>query len=189
MTMSVYIIFPDLGKHKIAHFFVGLSLPTPCALYSLSTHALYIWYTHRCAAYCCVLSQPASLETFSTVRGWALAGLWWIWAVPDGSLDQLGSIAAQRRNEMLKVNKQTNMLWRCPHKTWLCTYWRTSDGAVSPPRSWTPRLVLKGRNPLGQHLAPEPRQSQALLPTELPPRRILACLCFSYLCWAVCTIP
>lgn len=39
--MSVYLIFPDLGNTKIALFFfvfVGLSLPTPCALYSCSVH-------------------------------------------------------------------------------------------------------------------------------------------------------
>lgn len=48
MTMSVYIISPDLGKHKIAHFFfvvVGLSLPTPCALYSLLMFCIYGTHT------------------------------------------------------------------------------------------------------------------------------------------------
>lgn len=40
MTMSVYLIFPDLGNTKIAHFFIGLSLPTPCALYSCSVHVM-----------------------------------------------------------------------------------------------------------------------------------------------------
>lgn len=81
MTMSVYIISPDLGKHKIAHNFFCWFEPSNTMRAVLSTHVLYIWYTQRCAAYCCVLSQPASLETFSTVRGWALTGLWWIGAV------------------------------------------------------------------------------------------------------------
>lgn len=34
IIMSVYIIFPDLGNTKL-HIFVGLSLQTPCALYSV----------------------------------------------------------------------------------------------------------------------------------------------------------
>lgn len=49
-------------------------------------------------------------------------------------------------------------------------------------------IWCENRNPLCQNFAREPQQSQARLPTELP-REMLACLFFSYLCWAVCTIP
>lgn len=71
-----YIIFPDLGNPKL-HIFVGFSLPTPSALYF---HALYIRHTQRCGTRC-VLPKTALCETFSTVRGWALTGFWWISAV------------------------------------------------------------------------------------------------------------
>lgn len=63
MTMSVYLIFPDLGNTKIAHlFFVGSSLPTPCAVFMLCSCDVCV---RVCAGGCRGRPVTAVIETYA----------------------------------------------------------------------------------------------------------------------------
>lgn len=68
MTMSVYTIFPDMGNTKL-HIFVGLSLPTPCALYSVLSCSVHMVYTEMWGTLLCFYhSQLYKIHFFYSER-------------------------------------------------------------------------------------------------------------------------
>lgn len=65
--MSVYIIFPDLGNTKL-HIFVGLSLPTPCALYSVLSCSVHMVYTEMRGTLLCFTTTCCTRNIFYSER-------------------------------------------------------------------------------------------------------------------------
>lgn len=107
--MSVYIIFPDLGNTKL-HIFVGLSLPTPCALYSVlscSVHMVYteMWGTLLCLTTACCIKNIFYSERVSSDR----------LLVDIGSLDvSLDDLLAAQSQKLNQENRSIKW-WRCLH--------------------------------------------------------------------------
>lgn len=122
--MSVYIIFPDLGNTKL-HIFVGLSLPTPCALYSVlscSVHMVYteMWGTLLCLTTTCCIKNIFYSERVSSDRLLVDIGSL------DVSLDDL--LAAQ--SQKLNKEKRSTTWWAMPAQyqkrniARMCTCWK-----------------------------------------------------------------
>lgn len=102
MTMSIFIIFPDTGNTKL-HIFVGLNLPTPCALYSVlscSVHMVYteLWGTLSGFTTTCCMRNVFYSERVSS--DWLLVDI--------GSLDiSLDNLLSLKSTKWLKIKSKT----------------------------------------------------------------------------------
>lgn len=153
MTMSVYIIFPDLGNTKL-HIFVGLSLPTPCALYSVLSCSVHVIYTLIWCTLLCFYHNLLYKETFFYSNRVSSDWFWVDTSSLGVSLYDLLDARSQKyhkrwrclhiipKNEintsksvlMLKICCQT---WRVPHADAGCTLiWCSSLGKKSSLQGW-----------------------------------------------------
>lgn len=106
--MSVYTIFPDTGNTKL-HIFVGLSLPTPCALYSVISCSVHMVYTEMWGTLLCFYhSLLYKIHFFYSERVSSDRLLVDIGSL-DVSLDDPLTAKSQKRQKVI------NKLWRCLH--------------------------------------------------------------------------
>lgn len=171
--MSVYIIFPDLGNTKL-HIFVGLSLPTPCALYSVlscSVHMVYteMWGTLLCLTTTCCIKNIFYSERVSSDRLLVDIGSL------DVSLDDLLAAQSQKQRKTIdnmvgdactiskeKHNQDVHMLENLP-QTVLLHRSVNSDAGCTLIWCFTIKRKTKKKKKISPrlNLAPEPQQSQA----------------------------